>query len=179
MKESEKAKYIWDFLTTKANSKDTIAAKEARGYGILGEIGAILRDIPFGKWRTQIGLLLRKAWFLNSCLANSEVWVGISDSDKKDLEIIDHKILRVILGSQAKVPVEMLYLETSELPISHAISVRRLSYWHHILRRNKKQTCASNIQSNEGEPLTRWLDPCIKWWFVENWYESWWWWKCS
>ena len=153
MKESEKEKYLGDFLTTKANSKDTIAAKKARGYGILGEIGAILRDIPFGNWRTQIGLLLRKAWFLNSCLANSEVWVGISDSDKKDLEIIDHKILRVILGSQAKVPVEMLYLETSELPISHIISVRRLSYWHHILRRNKNELVHQIYKAMKENPL--------------------------
>ena len=128
MKESEKEKYFGDFLTIKAYSKDTIAAQNTRGYGILGEIGAILRDIPFGNCRTQIGLILRKAWFLNSCLANSEIWIGISDTDLKDLEIIDHKIVRVITGSQSKVPVEMLYLDTSELPISHVISVRRLNY---------------------------------------------------
>ena len=139
MNESEKEKYLGDFLTIKANSKDTMAAQKARGYGILGEIGAILRDFPFGNWRTQIGLLLRKAWFLNSCLANSEIWIGISDTDLKDLEIIDHKFLRVITGSQAKAPVEMLYLETSELPISHVISVKRLSYWHNIFRRNKDE----------------------------------------
>ena len=93
MKESEKEKYLGDFLSVKANSKGTIAARKARGYGILGEIGELLRDIPFGPWRTQIGLLLRKAWFINSCLANIEMWIGMSDNDLKDLEIIDHKIL--------------------------------------------------------------------------------------
>ena len=44
MNKSEKEKYLGDFLTIRANSKDTIAARKARGYGILGEIGAILRD---------------------------------------------------------------------------------------------------------------------------------------
>ena len=57
-------------------------------------------------------------------------WNGISDSDLKDLEVIDHKILRAITGAQSKVPIEMLYIETAQLSISHAISVRRLMYWH-------------------------------------------------
>ena len=42
MNESEKETYLGDFLTRKANSKDKIEARKARGYGILGEIGAML-----------------------------------------------------------------------------------------------------------------------------------------
>ena len=42
--------------------------------------------------------------------------------------IQDYKILKVITGAQDKVPVEMLYLENSQLPISHVISVRRILY---------------------------------------------------
>ena len=60
MNKSEKETYLGDFLTSKVNSKNKIEARKARGYGILGEIDAMLRDIPFGNWRTQIGLLLRK-----------------------------------------------------------------------------------------------------------------------
>ena len=74
---------------------------------------AILRDIPLGCRRTQIGLLLRKAWFINSCFGNSEVWSGYTDTDLKELEVIDHQILQVVTGAQAKVPTEMLYLETA------------------------------------------------------------------
>ena len=139
MKESDKEKYLGDYLTTKANSKDTIESRKARGYGILSEISAMLKDVPMGNQRTQIGLELRKAWFHNSCLANSEVWTGISDNDLKDLAVIANKILRAITGSQAKVPVEMLFLETGQIPISHIISIRRLMYWHTILKRNNEE----------------------------------------
>ena len=45
---------------------------------------------------------------LNSCLFNSEVWSGLSETNLKDLNIMDHKILQVITGAQAKVPTEML-----------------------------------------------------------------------
>ena len=98
--------------------------------------GPFLRDIPLGSRRTEIGLVVRQAWFLNGCFFNSEVWSGHSDRDLKDLQIIDHSILRLITGAQAKVLSEMLYLETAQLPIINVITVRRLLYLHTILTRH-------------------------------------------
>ena len=46
MKESEKEKYLGDYLTSNANSKECLSARKARGYAILGEMSAILRDVP-------------------------------------------------------------------------------------------------------------------------------------
>ena len=85
----------------------------ARGYAILSEMGALLSEVPLGNRRVEIGLALREAWFLNGCLYNSEAWGAISDDDLKDIENIDHKILRLILGAHSKVPIEALYLETA------------------------------------------------------------------
>jgi hypothetical protein len=152
-KESEKEKYLGDYLTSKANSKDTIIARKAQGYGILGEITALLKDVPLGNRRTQIGLELRKAWFHNKCLFNSEVWSSITDTDIKDLSIIDRKILRVITGSQAKVPVEKLYLATSQLPLPHILSIRRILYWHTLLKRPKEELTSQVYYAMKENPL--------------------------
>ena len=73
MKESEKEKYLGDYLTNKANSKESLSTRKAIGYAVLGEISAMLRDVPLGNRSTQIGLELRRAWFQNMCLFNSEV----------------------------------------------------------------------------------------------------------
>jgi hypothetical protein len=153
MKESDKEKYLGDYLTTKANSKDTIAARKTKGYAILSEMSAILKDVPLGNRRTQIGIDLRKAWFINGCLFNSEVWSAINDNDLKDLKVIDHKILRLITGAQAKVPLEMLYLETAQLPLSHVISVRRILYWQNILKRAKEELLVQVYTAMKNEPL--------------------------
>ena len=91
--------------------------------------------------------------FKNSCLTNSEIWIGISDKDLNHLEIIDNTILRVITGSKAKVPIEMLHPETAELPISHVISVRRLSYWHNIIRRNGDDLVNQVYKAMKEKPL--------------------------
>ena len=66
--------------------------------------------------------------------------------------MIDHKILRVILGAQEKVPVEMLYLETAELPIKHVISVRRLLYLHTIIKRHKTEITRKVYTAMKDEP---------------------------
>ena len=63
MNESDKERYLGDFLTTKANSKETVESRKSRGYAMLSEISAMLKDVPMGNRRTQIEL--RKAWFQN------------------------------------------------------------------------------------------------------------------
>ena len=49
--------------------------------------------------------------------------------------VIDNMILRTVIGAQAKVPVEALFLETSSLSIKHIISIRRMLYLKTILSR--------------------------------------------
>ena len=149
MKQSEKEKYLGDFVSKNGNSKETIEARKTRGNACLSEIRAILRDIPLGNQRNQIGLLLRQAWFINGCFVNSEVWNGYTDNDLKDLEVIDHQILQVVTGAQAKVPTEMLYLETAQIPLKYIISARRLLYLHTILKRDKDELIRKKIYCHE------------------------------
>ena len=96
-------------------------------------MSSLLNDIPLGNNRVQMGLTLWKSWFLNGCLFNSEVWSGYIDNDLEKLKIIDHKIMRLIMKAQAKVPIEMLYLETAEIPLQHVITVRRLMYHQSVI----------------------------------------------
>ena len=114
---------------------------------------AILRDIPLGCRRTEIGIILRKFWFINGCFYNSEVWNGFTETDLHNLKIIDHQILRLITGAQSKVPVEMLFLETSQVPIIDIISVRRLLYLYEILRRPKNELIVQIYTAMKERPL--------------------------
>ena len=112
-----------------------------------------MRDIPLGKRRTQVGLILRQAWFLNGCLFNSEVWTGTNETDLKELNIIDHKILREIIGAQCKVPVEMLYLETGAIPIKSVMAVKRIICLHNIVRRDKSELLYRVYSAMKNEPI--------------------------
>ena len=153
MKDSVKEKYLGDYVTNAANAKETIKERKKKGYGILAEISAILRDIPLGNKRIRVGLELRHAMFLNGILFNSETWIGFHKKDIQMLEVLDHKILRTITGAHTKVPLEMLYLETGQLDLKSVMSVRRLSYWHNILRRHEGELLSKVYQAMRDKPV--------------------------
>ena len=61
--------------------------------------------------------------------------------------------MRLILGAQAKVTTEMLYLETSEIPVKNVISVRRLVYLHTILKRHDDEITKKVYVAMKENPL--------------------------
>ena len=103
------------------------------------EIRALLSEIPLGTKRFEIGMALRDAWFINGVLYNSEVWGSYAEKHIDCLEVIDHMILKTVLGAQAKVTVETLYQETGAMSVKHVIAVRRMLYLKTILDREEHE----------------------------------------
>ena len=128
-------------------------ACKTRAYAILAEIRALLSEIPLGSRRLEIGLALRDAWFVNGILFNSEVWSSYAEKHIKDLETIDHMILRAIIGAQAKGPVETLYQETSSLSISSVISSRRMIYLKTILDKSNEEVVKKVYLAMKENPI--------------------------
>ena len=109
--------------------------EKAKGYGIISDIMYLLEAIPNGRHRTKVGLGLRQAWFLNSVLLNMETWHNLQDHQLKELKTLDNFLIQQIIGAHSKVPVELLFLETSAIPIDFVLTSRRLNYLHTILNR--------------------------------------------
>ena len=152
IKDSEKEKYLGDYLTKFANPLATMESRRQKGEGILANIRAMLEDVPLGNKRLEIGLTLREAWFINGTLYNSEVWCSYKTEDLKVLEVLDRKILREITGAHSKAPWEMLYLETATLPISSVIIARRLNYLQTILKRNNEEVIWKVYTAQKSAP---------------------------
>ena len=70
------------------------------------------------------------------------------------LQVLDTKVLRLILGAQAKVPCEMLYLETGALEFKHVINVRRLIYLQNILKKHDKEIVKKVYGAQKKAPCT-------------------------
>ena len=132
MKTSKKEKYLGDMISNDGKLDSTIETRISRGWSYVSEIRAILNEFPFGKRRTEVGLMLREAMFINGILYNSEAWHGVTDSHIEKLSKIDHQLMRSLLSAHAKIPTEFLYLETGVLPVSFVISSRRLNYLKEI-----------------------------------------------
>jgi len=135
----EKVKYLGDIVHQSGKTKENTKAREIKAHSIVAEIRAILSDIPLGKYRTEVGLQLRQAMFVNGVLFNSEVWQEATATEVASLEKIDNKLLRAICKAHSKTPVEFLYLETGCTPLRFAMQSRRMMYLHHILSRENKE----------------------------------------
>ena len=70
------------------------------------------------------------------------------------LQVLDRYILRLILRAQAKVPCEMLYLETGALELKHVIAVRRLVYIQHILKKHDEEIVKKIYVAQKKSPCT-------------------------
>ena len=152
MKESQKERYLGDQINNKGTIKDTVLERTNKGYAIVSQIMALLKELPIGQLRTQIGLILRDAWFVNGTLHNSEAWHGITKNTLKPLEAVDHHLLRQLLGAHSKTPLEFLYLETGCMPITFTIMSRRLIYLKEILSRPKEEL-VSRIYHSQKKSL--------------------------
>ena len=149
MKESEQEKYLGDKISKAANIKATIHDRVTRGYGIVSEINAILEDIPLGIYRVEMGLKLRQAMLINGLLFNSEAWHSVTKDDTKNLEKIDEMLIRSLMGSHMKTPLEFLYLETGAVPISYIISMRRIIYLRTIMMREEHELTKRILREQE------------------------------
>jgi hypothetical protein len=128
MKTSVKEKYLGDVLSHDGSLDATIDDRTNKAWSYVAEIRAIMNDFPFGKRKTQVGIILREAMFINGTLYNSEAWHGVTKSHTEQLSKVDHQLLRSILSAHSKIPTEFLYLETGVLPVKYVISSRRLNY---------------------------------------------------
>ena len=66
--------------------------------------------------------------------------------------IVDHQLLKFIVGVHAKTPSEFLYLETWALPLSKILACRKIIYLKTILKRNKHDLLRRVYEAQKENP---------------------------
>ena len=152
MKDSAKQKYLGDIIDTTGKNRSTIEDRKIKGYGMVAEILAIIKDIPLGQYKIEIGLKLRQAMLLNMLLFNSEAWHDVSDAEIKILETVDEHLLRALVNGHSKTPLEFLYLESGAIPIRFILACRRMTYLQTILKRNENELTKRIFKAQKENP---------------------------
>ena len=160
MVESSEVKYLGDILHENGKSKATFPQRISRGYSIAGQILGLLKELPLGNLKTEVGLAFRQAWLINGILYNSEVWHGLRECDGNNFAAIDKHLLRGLVDSHSTTLVEHLYLEMAALPIPHVMRARRLLYLQTILKRHDSELTKRVYMCQKANPLPG--DWCLK-----------------
>ena len=153
METSAKEKYLGDIITSDGKQDKNIENRINKAWSYFAEIRALINEFPFGKRKTEVGLMLREAMFINGVLYNSEAWHGITKKHVEDLSIVDKNLMRFILSAHAKTPTEFLYLESGVKPVNFVISSRRLNYKKEIHMRDDHELIKRVLQAQIKNPV--------------------------
>ena len=137
IKTSEEEKYLGDVITNDGKNTKNIAARRARGIGIVDKIFTYLDEVFLGPFYYQAALMFRTSLLFSSILLNSESWYNITESDLQQLESVDHILHRKLLESPRSTPINIMHLELGTLPIRFEIKKRRVLFLQYILKQNK------------------------------------------
>ena len=152
METSDSEKYLGDLISSSGKIKENVIKRKEKGFGITAEILSILSEVPLGKFKIQVALILRQAMFLNGILHNSEVWSDLKLEDVKMLEQVDNYLLRSMFNAHSKTPIEFLHLETGTKPIRFIIASRRLNYLHNILKKGDNELIKRVYEAQKMSP---------------------------
>ena len=153
MQRSNEERYFGDTICKTGKLSATISKRRAKGYSIVSDILGILRDVPCGKRRIELGVQLRNDWLKNSMLLNSKAWHNILKEDLDALIEVDSFLLRKIVGSHSKIPMEFVHLESWTLAVNYICTKRRLMYLHHILGVSENELFHKVYNAQKEQPL--------------------------
>ena len=139
MLNTEQEKYLGDIVTSDAKIDKNIKMRQDKGIGISNQIMSILKEVSFGMFHFEMGLLFRSSLLVNGILFNTEAIHNITDKHVTQLEECDKSFMRQLFDAEIGTPVESFYIETSTLPIRHILMGRRIMYYHTLLRKSESE----------------------------------------
>ena len=139
MLSTDKQKYLGDYISNTGYNNVNIKERCTIGHQAISQIKSNLKDVNYGRFTIQTGLMMRDSIFTSKMLLNSEVWHSLTKSQLEQLEVIDRMLLRHVLSAHSKTGLEWIMSDTGKLDLRSLIQIRRLMYLWHILSREESE----------------------------------------
>ena len=138
MENIDELTYLGEKITSNGKNEKNIANRVSKGFGLVNDIMDILDNMSLGTYYFHVAHLLRSSLLINGMLYNVDVTYNLSDSDVKELSKVDKSLLCKVMKVPNSTPTEALYLELGIEDFNAIISKRRLTYFHDVIKRPKK-----------------------------------------
>ena len=152
MQSTASEKYLGDVISASCKIDENIQMRHDKGMGIVNSIISILKEISFGRYHFQIGMMLRTSMLVNGMLFSTEALSNLSTSQTNLLEDCDKKFMRQLFDAEQGTPIEAFYIETSAWPFRHIILGRRLMYYWCILQKNETELVRAVFNAQRDFP---------------------------
>ena len=158
MKVVTQEKYLGDFIHCNGNPDSVLATVKAR-YGLavsaINEIKSVLEDIRINvAGGLRAGIDIWELSVLPFLLNNSESWSDIPAEAYKQLEDLQRMFYRLLFATPISTPSPALLWETGALTMKNRIIMRKLSFYHHVMRLEKEAVASrvAKVAERAGYP---------------------------
>ena len=139
MSSSSKEKYLGDVIKNSAKIDENIKMRHDKGIGICNDIMSILKEVSFGVYHFEMGLLFRTSKLLNGILFNTEVLFSMTEKHILSLEECDKYLMRSLFNTEMGTPIESFFIETSTIPLRFILKGRRIMYYWTLLKKGEQE----------------------------------------
>ena len=108
---AETQRYLGDTISSSGFNNVNISERCKIGYQAISQIKSNPKDINYGRFMLQTGIIMRDSIFTSKMLLNSEVWHSLTKSQVEDLEIVDRALFRHILNARCKTGLDWIYAD--------------------------------------------------------------------
>ena len=153
MLKTNQEKYLGNILSSSTKLDDNILARFNKGIGLVNEIMSILKEVSFGYYYFEIGILFRNSKLINGILCSIEALYGLNTTHVEKLEKCDNTFFRQLFKIGAGTPIESFFLATNTLPIRHIIIGRRLMFLWTILQKSESDLTRKCLSAQQLNPV--------------------------
>ena len=139
MRSTEQEKYLGDVVSSNTKIDENIKMRHAKGTGINNQIISIIKEVSFGFYYFEMGLLFRNSMLINGIMFNLEVVHNLTPKHVDILEECDKMFMRNLFESEAGTPIEAFFIETATLPLKYILMSRQLMYYHTLLKKGESE----------------------------------------
>ena len=139
MKTASSEKYLGDVISSSGKIDANIQMRHDKGTGIINSIISILKEITFGQYHFETGMMLRTSMLVNGMLFSIEAINSLSTNQINLLEDCDKKFMRRLFEAEQGTPIESFYLESSAWPFRFILMGRQLMYYWTILQKDESE----------------------------------------
>ena len=152
MLKTDQEKYLGNILSSSAKLDENILARFQKGMGLVNEIISTLKEVSFGYYYFEIGILFRNSKLINGILCSIEALYGLNTTHVEKLEKCDNSFFRQLFKSGASTPIESFYLASGTLPIRHIVIGRRLMFLWTILSKSESDLTRKCLSAQQLNP---------------------------
>ena len=164
MKRETEAKYLGDWISQSGLAESVSTTVRRRRNTVLctiSEIRSVVDDYRSNACGgLAVGLQIWETGIIPMLLYNAECWLKMNKNTMEELESLQRRFLRSLLGAGSGCPSPSLYWETGTLYMKYRIMTRKLTFLHHLLTLPDDSLAKEILCAQEKYSLPSLTDEC-------------------